>query len=431
MRNTVFLAGALLVATACTENLDAGRACPALCPNPQVTIADTILPGVLFDATATTPLLPGEEALTSLARRDDGAIDLRAVARFDTLVDFFTVRRGSTDATDTVKAITNARLRLQVLDSTYRAPTDSIIFAVYNVDTTGVVDTAVAPVAALFRPDRLVGSRKAGRGQVIDTSFTIPIADSLINGALARTGRVRLGVRIESPGDSYVGLFRSMAILGRPVVNQPNDLLGADSVATFSQVSLTPRDDVRISPFLSQYTLVAKGTDAPPPGVISATTFPQRRIYLRFQIPRKLVDSTQILRATLRLTQLPSPIAFPNDTGFLHLLLGLARSSVTDTTRAALLTESISAFGGRGAITGDVPHEISSSGNGSRLFEIVPQLRAWSGTDPADQPYAIVIRVEPVYIGVMDIRFASTEAGAPTRPTLQITYVPTPTIPTP
>ena len=431
MRNAVFLAGALFVATACTENLDAGRACPALCPNPQVTIADTILPGVLFDATVTTPLLPGEEAFTSLARRDDGALDLRAVTRFDTLVDFFTVRRGGTDATDTVRAVTNARLRLQVLDSSYRAPTDSVTLAVYNVDTTGVSDTAVAPVAALFRPDRLVGSRKAGRGQLIDTSFTIPIADSLVNGALARSSRIRLGIRIESAGNTYLGVLRGMTLLGRPVFNQPNDAFSADSLAAFAQSSFTPRDDARIAPLLSQYTLVVKGTEAPPAGVISATTYPQRRIYMRFEVPRRLIDSTQILRATLRMTQLPSPIAISNDTAGLHLLLGLARASVTDTTRAALLTESISGFGGRGAITGDFPHLVSSSGSGQRLFEVVPQLRSWSGVDPSDQPYAIIMRVEPVFIGVMDVRFASTEAGASTRPTLQITYVPTPTIPTP
>lgn len=428
MRKLVLVAGAAFMAQACTENLDGGRACPALCPNPQVTLADTVIPGVVFDATVATPLFPGEEGITSLARRDDGALDLRAVARFDTLSDFFDVRRGGTTVRDTVRSVTNARLRLQVIDSTYRAPTDSVTFAVYNVDTTGVVDTAVAPVAALFRPDRLVGTRRAGRGQVSDTSFTIPIADTLVNGALARSGRIRLGVRVESAGNVYLGLARNMAILGKPVLRVANDTL-ADSVATFVQTSLTPRDDARLSGPLSQYTLVVKGTDAPPPGVISATTFPQRRAYLRFEIPRRLVDSTQILRATLRLTQIASPIAVPNDTAALFLLVGLARSTVTDTTRAALITETIA--GGRGGVTGDAPRRVSSGGSGARLYEIVPQLRAWSGTNPGDQPYAIVLRVEPIWIAVQDVRFASTESGAATRPTLRITYVPIQTTPVP
>lgn len=428
MRKLVLIAGAALVAQACTENLDAGRACPALCPNPQVTIADTVIPGVLFDATVVTPLFPGEEGITTIARRDDGAIDLRGVARFDTLVDFFNIRRNGANVLDTVRAVTNARLALQVSDSTYRSTADSITFAVYNVDTSGVVDTAVAPVAALFRPDRLVGTRRAGRGQMTDTSFTIPIADTLVNGALARSGRVRLGVRIESGGNVHLGVLRNVAIRAKPVIRVAGDSL-IDSVATFGQSSLSPRDDARIAGPLSQYTLVVKGTDAPPPGVISATTFPQRRTYLRFEIPRKLVDSTQILRATLRLTQLPSPVAFPNDTADLYVLIGLARSTVTDTARAAVITESISL--GRGAITGDAARRVSSGGSGQRLFEIVPQLRAWSGSDPSEEPYAIILRVEPIWVGVQDIRFASTEAGAATRPRLQITYVPTQTLPTP
>ncbi|HEX2716491.1 MAG TPA: hypothetical protein VHM67_02360 [Gemmatimonadaceae bacterium] len=428
MRKLVLIAGAALVAQACTENLDAGRACPAFCPNPRVTIADTVIPGVLFDATVLTPLFPGEEGMTSVARRNDGGIDLRAVARFDTLVDFFNVRRNGADVLDTVRVVTDARLALQVSDSTYRATTDSITFAVYNVDTSGVADTAVAPVAALFRPDRLVGTRRAGRGQMTDTSFTIPISDTLVNGALARSGRVRLGVRIQSGGDVHMGILRNMALRARPVTRVAGDSL-KDSVATFGQSSLSPRDDGRIAGPLSQYTLVVKGTDAPPAGVISATTFPQRRAYLRFEIPRKLVDSTQILRATLRLTQLPSPVAFPNDTADLYLLVGLARATITDTARASLITESITA--GRGAITGEFGRRVSSSGSGLRLYEIVPQLRAWRGTDPGDEPYAIILRVEPIWVAVQDIRFASTESGPATRPTLQITYVPTLTTPTP
>ena len=51
MRNCCAILAAALLATACTEKLDSGRACPGLCPIEQVGIADTTIQGVVVDST--------------------------------------------------------------------------------------------------------------------------------------------------------------------------------------------------------------------------------------------------------------------------------------------------------------------------------------------------------------------------------------------
>ena len=45
------IAGAILGVAACSENIDAGKSCPLLCPEQAITLADTTIDAVVSDTT--------------------------------------------------------------------------------------------------------------------------------------------------------------------------------------------------------------------------------------------------------------------------------------------------------------------------------------------------------------------------------------------
>jgi hypothetical protein len=81
----VFVAAAAVTLGACNEHLDAGSACPSLCPGLSVPIKDTVLTPVLdFDTTLVGYPSIGTEEGIPLASRGD-TLDVRGVIRFDSL----------------------------------------------------------------------------------------------------------------------------------------------------------------------------------------------------------------------------------------------------------------------------------------------------------------------------------------------------------
>ena len=83
----VALAAAALAA--CNESLDAGAACPSLCPGLAVPIRDTVLTSVVdLDTTLVGyPSIGTEEGMPLAARGD--TLDVRGVIRFDSLTTYF------------------------------------------------------------------------------------------------------------------------------------------------------------------------------------------------------------------------------------------------------------------------------------------------------------------------------------------------------
>ena len=196
-----------MVATACTEKLGSGRACPDLCPIQEVFIADTTIQGVVVDSTVFAGPAIGSEPRILLATRADGSIDLRGVVRFDTLPSTFSLTKSGTAVTDTIRGVLQSRLVLIAGDTSTRfiPKGDSVVIAAYDVDTTGVPDTAVAPVAALFVPSRKLGEGRFPSALAVDT-MRIPLNDSIVGARMVGHGRLRSGLRIESGGNTTIRL---------------------------------------------------------------------------------------------------------------------------------------------------------------------------------------------------------------------------------
>ena len=440
MRNCCAILAAALLATACTEKLDSGRACPGLCPIEQVGIADTTIQGVVVDSTIFAGPQVGSEGVLLLAKRTDGQIDLRSVIRFDSLPDTF-IRSGATTGTaaDTIKSLASVEL-IVVGDSVAPEllPDSDFTIGVYDVDTTGVPDTAVAPVAALFTPSRLLARQTFKADVAGDTMrFALP-ADRLLP-LFQAGGRLRLGLQLESAGNTTIRLSSNTGGSAPTLHLRPSataDTAQADTASKryWYPRSKSPEDDIAVQRMLDDYTLVVKGTPPPPPGVFAVGGIPGRRTYLAFDVPKRLLDSTQIVRATLRLTQLAVPVTDPRDTATLEVLLGTSRAVVTDIAKRVLFHEPLGyhnplTLGDSGyyygAIAGLTQLRLKSDTTATRIIEIAPILRRWSGVNAAEVPHTVILQVPTEGVELAELWFASLEASNPAlRPSLQITFVP-------
>jgi hypothetical protein len=146
------LAGAIF-GVACSENLDAGKSCPLLCPEQAITLLDTTVDAVVSDTTVLGLPPIGDEEYLMLSSHGD-TIDTRAIIRFDTLPQAY--QKSSIDST--IANIDSAFIVAPILRDTLapirKAP---LTVEVYNVDTTDS-DTSSAVLASLFRRDRFIGS---------------------------------------------------------------------------------------------------------------------------------------------------------------------------------------------------------------------------------------------------------------------------------
>ena len=435
-RKYIVLVAAALGAAACTEKLGSGRACPALCPIEEVGIVDTTIQGVVLDTTVYPGPPVGSEATVLLMTRTDNALDLRGVFRFDSLPTTFQKKPPTGGTADTtkfeIKALKGAQL-LVTGDTTPSAPplpADSVTIVAYDVDTSGVSDTAVAPVAALFVPSRELGRRRL-RAEAVRDTFSIPLNDPIVLAKVQQRQGLRVGLRIESGGNTAIRLDASgggsFAAL-RFFPSASTDTAQTDSLQTYTVNSATPLDDPTQRGNLLDYTLVVKGNPPPGPGELAVGGIRGRRIYLNFDIPKRLLDSTQVVRATLRLNQIASPLAAATDTGQLRALLGTSLASVTDITKRSLFHEPVgfdpTAGLYYGSISGLRGVKMKADSSGMRSIEIAPILRQWAGTDIAKQPHAIVLSLPSEGITPIELRFSSLEAAPALRPSLQITYVP-------
>jgi hypothetical protein len=431
----VFLVGAAIVATACTEKLDSGSACPALCPVEQLGIKDTTIEGVAFDTTVGQVPSIGGETQIPLVTRIDGSLDVRAAVRFDelpyTYVSKATHAAGNT--VDTIAFLDSAKLRFNV-DTSIARLSDSVTFGAYDIDTTGVDDTVAANLAPLYRADRLLGTAKYSRATLGDTGVrVINIDNAKLLAKITAKSRLRVGIKVLDAKNLTVPLRAvnggggvSMSFRPSRVATGPT-LEDSVSFISVGMQSNTPADDAQIASNLRDFAVIVRGTAAPPPDVIAIGGLPSHRAYLRFDVPQRLLDSTQIVRATLRLTQVPAPDALPDDSLTIAFWMGTATVLVQDVAKASSIHESLVQLNDGSVVYGTAnvrPKIFATNASARREVEVVGLLRSWFRVKPAERPHSLIIQSFTEGTRPLEIRFASREAAVASRPTLQITYVP-------
>lgn len=400
---------------ACDEQLDAGLACPALCPGQQLTLRDTtLLASVDLDTSiAGFPSL-GAELQFFIASMGD-TLQTRAVVRYDSLPVRF---RANTAAEDSlIYAVdTGAYVRLTIVTGdTLGAPTT---IEVYDVDLGGAEEADPAAVASAFTPDRLLGTRTIPADSLRD-SVRVPIDNAkLLEKILtpAPGNRLRLGFKVSSTGTTRLLMESSNSFGAEPtLIFRPSDV-DTVPINRMAPMSRTPDNNEFVRSDMADYLVVVT---APPPPQFDALRvggLPGRRGYLRLDIPQWLLDSTTIVRATLLLTQRPNLAApEPNDSVAIQALGVSASNEVTDLSRALVFMRRF-----RDADT----VRVVAADSGVREFEIINLVRSWKGTTAAKTPRAIALASTVEGRNARMIDFFSREAVASVRPRVRITYMP-------
>ena len=400
---------------ACGEKLEAGAACPLLCPaTKDVDLKDTTVDAIAVDTSVAGFPVIGEEDPLVLAARGD-TLDTRVIFRFDSIGKTFP--HPSVPADTFVTHVDSATLRV-ILDTTTAVgvpglPTQPVTIELYDVDSPA--DTVAADLLPLFTPGRLLGSKTFAPESLAKDTLFLPVAPAAVLDRIVRGARLRIGLRLVSPVSTQLRISSSAAA-GAVLRFKP----AADTAVSVLLRSMTPADSAltTLRNDLADYVITAKGLAPPPPNTISVGGYPGRRTFMRFDLPSHIVDSSTVVRATLTLTQYPmrdSPNAL--DSLGVYPFAVTAGTVVTDVARLLRLVtvNTISAADSLRVVPAD---------SGTRRLELVNLVRVWRNAKPEQTQRALVLAVGQEGVNPAIAAFFASEAPPELRPRLQLTYVP-------
>jgi hypothetical protein len=407
----VALAAAATAAAACTELVDGGAACPSLCPGRSSNFLDTTFEAVAVDTTlGGFPTLGLSEALL-LAHRPD-SVETVMVMRFDELPSEFLRNNGA--ELDSITAVDSAWLRLR-LDTLGRRGATAMLLEAFDVDTTDS-DTSSGVVRSLFRPDRRIGGVTVTPADLGD-SLRVPIDTAVLARKIRDRTRLRVGLRLSGgSGQLLVSAFaggQTVPVLSfdpatdtlyRPLIVDPATSIegGAPTDVLFSYLV---------------YRIVDRGTPPPGDATLQVGGYPAWRTYLRFNVPRRITDSSTIVRAELLLTQRSAGGIEPADTLRLEALIPTTTDVVTDLRRILDLAAP-------GIFAGFIPTSLVPADSGTVPLNVLTLVRSWRAL-PDEVPRALAFGVVREGQVTGALRFHSREAADPSvRPRLRITYLP-------
>jgi hypothetical protein len=142
------------------------------------------------------------------------------------------------------------------------------------------------------------------------------------------------------------------------------------------------------------------------------------RSYLQFNLPTLLVDSVQVIRASLLLNQLQSRVVASSvDSTAMLVNPILSGTAITDIS-------TIVNFAGSGTNVGLDSVRLVPKDAGLRSIELVNLFRAWRSVGSENSNRAIVLRASHEASSAAELDFVSVEGSAALRPRLRLTYVP-------
>ncbi len=349
-----FVALALVTLAACKEELAGGAPCPTLCPGDSLVVHDTTLVAteVIDSAAVVTGMPPlGTETGLLVARYGDNRGDSvvsGAVLRFDALQRFFP-QPDTAAAARPVVSVSSASLQFTSTPDTSLIR-DSVRFEVIDVDA-NVPDLDTATIHQLFITRPALGTLNV-KADSLRSPHIVKLDTAFIRQRVTTPGgRVRLGVRIYSYGHDSTG---SAVVAIVPISSATTALAGksgstlvyeghaavADTVDSlgFTNFSISKSSGGPEFRYLANYQLVLKGSPPAPAGVLPVGGLPSSRVYLRFNLPSALIDSsTTIVRAALILHQRGDSAFLDLDSISLTPRVVIASPLVTDVSKAALL----------------------------------------------------------------------------------------------
>ena len=438
LRLLPFLGLALFTLAACNENLSGGAACPSLCPGQQLEVHDTVLvASEVFDTTALVLGMPplGTESNLLVARWDDAAGDSivsDAVIRFDSLQRAFP-RSDTTKPPLPIASVSAASFVFTSNPDTARNR-DSVRFEVVDVDA-NVPDLDTATIHNLLVTRPPIGTLTVA-ADTVATQHTVPLDTTFVRQKITTPGtRIRLGVRVfplhhtghggvqygvvpltSTSSSTGVSTGTSLQYMGHAPVADTIDSLNFVNFAA-SKSSGGPEFK-----YLANYQLVLKGSAAAPSGVLAVGGLPSSRVYMRFNLPSVLIDSsTTIVRATLILHQAGDPMFSDSDSLQLVPRVVIASPIVTDVSKAALLLAeptTIPLLAQKANTNQSRPDTIVLVSRSASIVSL------WRTEGPVIMQRAIVLQSSGEGVDPRRFLLSSNTAADSLQPRLHLTYIP-------
>ena len=433
----VLLAAAAAALAACSEDIDSGAACPALCPDAALATRDTVLEPVVLDTTlAGFPGL-GLEGVLPLAARGD-TLDTRAIIRFDVLPTTFTPTGG---AATPYADLTSATLAVPI-DTAGTAVGGPVTVEAYDVAAAGV-DTSAAALAALFTPARRLGGATFADRAALGDTLRLALAPGTVLARVTGAQPLRVGLVVRGAASAQVNLVSTDNTAGTAA-----RLLLRTSADTAAQ-AVTPNSSFTGGAAeLRDFVAVVRGPAAPPATQLAIGGVYGRRALLQFAVPPAVLDSATVVRATLELTQAPNRAAANRAAAVtLYAQPATAAAALADTLASGALREPgrvagflcAPAAGGPFCPTSTLialnaqyrltPLTRTPADSGIVRLEVGALLRLWQLPNTTAASRVLVLRAplgsafnfESQQGG--DVRIFSREAAPAVRPRLRVTYV--------
>lgn len=383
-----------LAVSGCQEQITGPGVCPDFCPPVRVRIVDTTFTGAVEREEWNRGYLPANTSSILQVVADQAGRNSVAIFRFAAFADSiqsgigqlfiqsvdsfafdFTQLRASQDVADLEVVLHRIPIGLDTL-TTYA---DIVPF----IDDSTVV--ATIPVVVSDTTDSLSAT-------VPSTAFPSFVTDSL---------RVAIGVALRSASGGFVNLASDQAAssVQRPRVRR---YATADSAGTS-----IPLSDSRGTSF---DTFLLPAQPDPAPDIIVVGGLPSARAFARLTLPRRILDSSSVSRATLLLLPERTVMGAPGDT----LLL-----------QSFGLTADVGPKSPFFSVSGDTDDRglarVPVGSADTIRIDVTRILQAWQGDTTF--PRALMLRVAPEggTAGELWLHTSRSPAGAPA---LRITYAP-------
>jgi hypothetical protein len=309
--------------------------------------------------------------------------------------------------------VDTASLEVTVADVPLLATAGVAVFDLYDVDTTAV-DPDTAAVRHLVRPDRLLSSIAIERDSLTGT-LRFPVPAAFVEQRVIAGDRIRLALTLRGDVPAAVRFIASSPNAVGPVLTYLARAATDTQTIRLTTSSAVPAGQPELSGIRDFQAVLAQPPI--PAGLLAVGGLPGRRVYLRFDIPDALLDSTTIVRASLILTQVPNPGFSLADTTTLIPLIGLATKVLDpEPGKAVLLTSSALTLS---AVR--VPVAQSSP----RRVEMALLLRNWRSAGEDGPTRALILQAADEGSSAGAALFYPLEASDITlRPRLEISFVP-------
>lgn len=297
------LAGAAMAvagALGCQEDIVAPGACPEYCPGASIEMVDSLLAGTIANDTSFLGYVTPRDAGVMHLVHDPAGTGLRSrgVVRFLPFPDRLAVGTGDT-TTAPVVATDSFRIELSLVRRRADAPNMELAFHRLPADVDALV--TFAALDAFFADSTRIGT------EVLPDTFLAgtlrePFDSTAFPGFEADGGVATVGIALNAPVEAFADVGASESGAGLRLTR----FTKIDSAGT-----LVTRTDEREADF---DLYAGTGVPAAPAGDLMVGGAPSGRTFLDMNVPPGVLDSAQVVQATLILVPSGPAVGATGDT---------------------------------------------------------------------------------------------------------------------